>query len=89
MRVDMGEIDELANRQWGNSLALRIPPAVVRELGQRAGDTVRTQVPVDGALAMRPAGWSRVAFAAELGQARAALPMGSSVIGELRQGARN
>ena len=75
--------------KWGNSLALRLPSAVVRQLGLRAGDTVRGQVLADAVLAIRPAGWSRAAFAAELDQARAELPMESSVIGELRQGVRD
>jgi antitoxin MazE len=79
---------DLQVAKWGNSLALRIPSAVVRQLGLRDGDTLRAQVTADGALAIRSAGWSRAAFAAELEQARAALVMGSSVIDELRHGAR-
>ena len=79
---------DLQVAKWGNSLALRIPSAVVRQLGLRDGDTLRAQVTVDGALAIRSSGWSRVAFAAELDSARAALVMGSSVIDELRRGAR-
>ncbi|HEY2925803.1 AbrB/MazE/SpoVT family DNA-binding domain-containing protein [Piscinibacter sp.] len=79
---------DLQIAKWGNSLALRIPSAVVRQLGLRDGDTVRAQLMADGALAIRPAGWSRASFAAELDEARAALPMGSSVIDELRRGAR-
>lgn len=79
---------DLPISKWGNSLALRIPSAVVRKLGLRDGDTVRAELMADGALAIRPAGWSRAAFAEELDQARAGLPMGSSVIEALRQGAR-
>ena len=79
---------DLQIAKWGNSLALRIPSAVVRQLGLRDGDTVRTELMPDGSLAIRPAGWSRASFAAELGQARAAIPLGTSVIDELRQGAR-
>ena len=74
--------------KWGNNLALRIPSAIARQLGLHDGDLLRAQVLADGAPTIRPAGWSRAAFAAELGQARDALPMGSSVIDELRQGAR-
>ena len=33
--------------KWGNSLALRIPSAVARQLGLHDGDTVRTQVTAD------------------------------------------
>lgn len=88
IHVDTAKLMDLQIAKWGNSLALRIPSAVVRQLGLRDGDTVRAQVMADGVLAIRPAGWSRASFAAELGHARAALPMGSSVIEELRQGAR-
>ena len=75
---------DLQIAKWGNSLALRIPSAVVRQLGLRDGDVLRAEVMADGTLAIRPLGWSRASFAAELGQARSALPMGSSVIDELR-----
>jgi len=79
---------DLQIAKWGNSLALRIPSAVVRQLRLREGDTVHAHVMPDGALAVRPAGWSRSAFAVELGRARAALPMGSSVIDALRESSR-
>lgn len=74
--------------KWGNSLAMRIPSEIVRRLGLRDGDSVDAQLTVDGALTIRPAGWSRRAFATELDTARAALPVGSSVMDELRQSAR-
>lgn len=74
--------------KWGNSLALRIPADIVRRLGVRDGDSVQAQMTPDGALSIRPAGWSRQAFAAELADARALLPEGPSVMAEVRQGAR-
>lgn len=74
--------------KWGNSLAMRIPSEMVRRLGLRDGDSVEAQLTVDGGLTIRPAGWSRRAFAAELDVGRAALPMGTSVMDELRQSAR-
>lgn len=74
--------------KWGNSLAMRIPSEVVRRLGLREGDTVDAQLTVDGALTIRPAGWSRRAFADELEASRSSLPMGESVIDELRRAAR-
>ena len=74
--------------KWGNSLAMRIPSEVVRHFGLRDGDTVDAQLTVDGALTIRPAGWSRRAFAGELDAARAVLPVGSSVMEELRRAAR-
>ncbi len=74
--------------KWGNSLAMRIPSDIARRLGLREGDSVDAQLTVDGGLTLRPAGWSRRAFAAELGPAREALPVGASVMDELRQAAR-
>jgi antitoxin MazE len=72
----------------GNSLALRIPVEVVRQLGLREGATVQAQITVDGTLSIRPARWSRKAFALDLTEARTAMPRSDSVIDELRGGAR-
>ena len=74
--------------KWGNSLAMRLPSELVRRFGLREGDSVDAQITADGALTIRPAGWSRRAFAAELAEAREALPMGRSVVEELRSEAR-
>jgi antitoxin MazE len=74
--------------KWGNSLALRIPVEIVRRLGLQEGSTVQAQLTVDGALAIRPAQWNRKAFAAELREALQAMPMGESVMDELRRKAR-
>ena len=74
--------------KWGNSLALRLPSEVARRLGIREGDTLDAQLTVDGGLALRPVRWQRADFAAELGEARAGLPMGTPVIDELRREAR-
>ena len=74
--------------KWGNSLALRIPAEIVRRLGLHVGDSLQAQWSPDGVLSIRPAGWSRQAFAAELAGARATLPEGASVMAEVRQGAR-
>ena len=74
--------------KWGNSLAFRIPSEVVRRLGLREGATVEAQLTVDGSLSIRPAQWSRKAFALELAEAQGALPMSESVMEELRSGTR-
>ncbi|MFO1292052.1 MAG: AbrB/MazE/SpoVT family DNA-binding domain-containing protein [Rubrivivax sp.] len=74
--------------KWGNSLAMRLPADLVRRFGLREGDSVQVQWTADGALTIRPARWSRRAFAAELEAARQALPMGRPVIEELRRDAR-
>jgi antitoxin MazE len=74
--------------KWGNSLAMRLPADLVRRFGLRDGDSVEAQLTADGALTIRPAGWSRRAFAAELAEAREALPLGRPVIEDLRREAR-
>lgn len=74
--------------KWGNSLAMRLPAELVRRFGLRDGDSVEAQLTADGALAIRPAGWSRRTFAAELAASRRALPTGRPVIEELRRQAR-
>jgi antitoxin MazE len=81
-------IMDLQVAKWGNSLALRIPSEVVRQLGLREGATVEAQLTVDGSLSIRPARWNRQAFARELSEARSSMPMGESVVKALRDGAR-
>jgi antitoxin MazE len=74
--------------KWGNSLAMRLPAELVRRFGLRDGDSVEAQLSADGALTIRPVGWNRRAFASELAASRQALPLGRSVIEELRRQAR-
>ena len=79
---------DLQVAKWGNSLALRIPSEVVRQLGLREGTTVEARLTVDGTLSIRPAQWNRKAFALELTEVRSAMTMSESVMQELRSGAR-
>lgn len=75
--------------KWGNSLAVRIPADYVREIGVTEGDQLEARLGIDGALNLRPpARWSRKAFAAEMVRNNQSLPMGSSVMEQLRQEAR-
>jgi antitoxin MazE len=74
--------------QWGNSLAVRIPADYVRQIGVKKGDQLQAHLGADGALNLRPAPWSRKAFAQELARHTQALPMGASVMEQLRQEAR-
>jgi antitoxin MazE len=75
--------------KWGNSLAVRIPADYVRLLGVKDGDHLVAQVGADGGLNLRPsAQWSRKAFALELSREAKTLPMGTSVMDQLRQEAR-
>lgn len=74
--------------KWGNSLAVRIPADYVRQIGVKEGDQLQVHLGADGALNLRPAQWSRKAFAQELTCASQALPMGTSVMDQLREKAR-
>jgi antitoxin MazE len=79
---------DLQVAKWGDSLALRVPAEVVRQLDLREGATVEAQLTVDGALSIRPAQWNRKAFAVKLTALRSAMPMTDSVMQELRSAAR-
>ena len=79
---------DLREAKWGNSLALRLPAEYVRSIGIKDGDSVEASLTVDGGLSLRTATWNRQAFAASLTQARNAMPVGNSVIAEVRRGAR-
>ena len=74
--------------KWGNSLAVRIPADYVRQIGVKEGDQLEAHIGADGALNLRPAQWSRKAFATELGRDNKMLPMGTSVMEQLRREAR-
>lgn len=74
--------------KWGNSLAMRLPADLAKQLGVGEGDTLDAQITVDGTLSLRPAHWNRSAFANELNEARQAMPMGTPVVEEMRRGAR-
>jgi antitoxin MazE len=78
---------DLQVAKWANSLALRIPAEVVRQLGLREGATVEAQFTVDGALSIRPAQWNRKAFSLELTDGRNTMPMSAPVMEEMRSGA--
>ena len=81
-------LGDLRGAKWGNSLGLRIPTEAGHRLGLREGATVEALLTVDGSLSIRPAQWSRKAFALKLAEARSAMPMSEPVMEELRSGAR-
>ena len=74
--------------KWGNSLAVRIPADYLRQIGVKEGDQLEAHLGADGALNLRSAQWSRKAFATELSCYKKTLPMGTSVMEQLRQEAR-
>jgi antitoxin MazE len=74
--------------KWGNSLAVRIPAEYIKAIGVREGDSVDATLTADGGISIRPVSWDRKTFAEQLSAQRSAVPMGTSVIDELRRGAR-
>jgi|JI8StandDraft_1071087.scaffolds.fasta_scaffold132219_2 antitoxin MazE len=78
----------LAITKWGNSLAVRIPAELIKEIGVKEGDQLQAHWGTDGTLNLRPANWSRKAFGQELAQHSQQLPLGNSVMDVLRQEAR-
>jgi antitoxin MazE len=84
----MAKTMNLQIAKWGNSLALRIPADYVRRIGIKEGDHVEASMTIDGGISIRAATWNRKAFASELEKSRESMPMGESVIEELRRGAR-
>ena len=83
---------ELSVGRWGNSLAVRLPAELARELGLREGSTLQLARNADQSFTLSARG-ARKPFdkAAWLAQARAhlaSMPPSESVIREMRDGAR-
>lgn len=74
--------------KWGNSLALRIPATLIKQIQLKDGDKVEATLSKDGSLIIRPQKLDRKAIAAELKAFRDTLKMGKSVMDELRSEAR-
>jgi antitoxin MazE len=74
--------------KWGNSLAVRIPAEYVRSIGIKEGDSLEARLTTDGGLSLRSVLWDREAFARELEAVRRTMPVGTSVMDEVRRGGR-
>jgi antitoxin MazE len=74
--------------KWGNSLALRIPAAFIKEIKLKDGDKVEAILSKDGSLIIRPQKLERKEIAAQLRAFRATLKMGKSVMDGVRSKAR-
>lgn len=74
--------------KWGNSLALRIPTAIIKEINLKDGDKVEATLSKDGSLIIRPQKLSRKEISTKLRAFRATLKMGKSVMDEVRSEAR-
>jgi len=74
--------------KWGNSLAMRIPATLIKQIQLKDGDKVEATLSKDGSLIIRPHKLDRKAIAAELKAFRDTLKMGKSVMDQLRSEAR-
>lgn len=83
---------ELCVSRWGNSLAVRIPAALARELGVQAGDTLHASADGSGNWQLWPKKKGGKLSKAELMERMrrhlATMPPTPSVIDEMRQSAR-
>lgn len=72
--------------RWGNSLAVRLPAAWVREMGLEEGETLELVAGPTGELTLRArAPFDRAAFVAAAARLRATLPVTSDVVADMRR----
>ena len=74
--------------KWGNSLALRIPASFTKEIKLKDGDKVEATLSSDGALVIRPQKLDRKTLSKMAKELRDSMKMGTSVMDEIRSGAR-
>lgn len=75
--------------KWGNSLAVRLPTEYLQVAGLKEGDELDAEVSPSGEiLLMPPQKFDKTAFLNRLGRLRAALPMTTSTVDELRRAER-
>lgn len=80
---------ELQIGKWGNSLALRLPASLVRELHVQEGSVIQAEAVGKGHLKLASAkAFDRQAFLARLKKLHAELPVTEPVIEDMRRDAR-
>ena len=80
---------QLQISKWGNSLAVRLPATVTKQLHIHDGDSVELAVNNQGELVLTPAKvFDKAAFMQQLDAHTKKLPKGNSVIETMRNDAR-
>lgn len=74
--------------KWGNSLALRIPAEVVKQIHLKEGDKVVATLSMNGTLIIKPQRLDRKTLAKMARELRDSMRMGKSVMDKLRSEAR-
>jgi antitoxin MazE len=70
--------------KWGNSLALRIPAAFIKEIKLKDGDRVEATLTSEGALVIKPQKLDRKEIAELIKKVRGSMKMSTSVMDEVR-----
>ena len=80
---------QLQISKWGNSLAVRLPAVITKQLHIHDGDSVELALNNQGALVLTPAKvFDKAAFMQQLDAHTKKLPKGHSVIETMRNDAR-
>ena len=74
--------------KWGNSLAMRIPAEVVKQIHLKEGDKVEATLSMNGTLIIKPKKLDRKTLAKMARELRGSMKMGKSVMDEVRSEAR-
>ena len=74
--------------KWGNSLALRIPQYLLKEANLTEGDFLSASLAPDGTIVLRTKQVDRKSIIRELHEFRESMPIGKSVMKQLRESAR-
>jgi antitoxin MazE len=74
--------------KWGNSLALRIPQHLLKEANLTEGDFLTASLAPDGTIVLRTKQIDRKSLIHELHEFRESMPIGKSVMKQLRESAR-
>jgi antitoxin MazE len=78
MRLQIGK--------WGNSLAVRLPAALLQKLFLKEGDTLEATIEPDGTLHLFPThGFNKKGFLTKLNKLNHSLPSTKSVIETMRR----
>ena len=70
--------------KWGNSLAMRIPASLIKQIHLKEGDKVEATLSLDGSLIIKPKKLDRKTLAKMAKVLRSSMKMGKSVMDEVR-----
>ena len=74
--------------KWGNSLAMRIPAEVIKQIHLKEGDKVEATLMLDGSLMIKPQKLDRKTITKMAKELRDSMKMTRSVMDEVRSEAR-